>query len=147
MKKIFYEKKWIDNDGNPIERPILSIDFDGVIHLFTSGWQGPLVILDPPVKGAFEALYTYQKYFDLYIYSSRSGFEGGPEAMRDWMYKWFEIYKPKFRYEEYNIVDKLIFTTEKPPAFATLDDRGITFNGIWPTAEELMAFKPWYIKE
>lgn len=35
---------------------ILSIDFDGVIHSYTSRWKGVDVIPDMPVPGAFEAL-------------------------------------------------------------------------------------------
>jgi hypothetical protein len=35
-------------------KPILSLDFDGVIHSYTSGWKGADVIADPPVPGAFQ---------------------------------------------------------------------------------------------
>jgi len=37
-----------------MSKPILLIDFDGVIHSYTSGWQGAGVISDPPVEGAFD---------------------------------------------------------------------------------------------
>ena len=35
-------------------KPIICLDFDGVIHSYTSGWKGAAVIPDPPVPGALE---------------------------------------------------------------------------------------------
>jgi hypothetical protein len=31
-------------------KPILCLDFDGVIHSYSSGWKGADVIPDPPVE-------------------------------------------------------------------------------------------------
>lgn len=31
----------------------------------------------------------------------------------------------------------------KPPAHLSIDDRALTFQGAWPTIEEIDAFKPW----
>ncbi len=33
-------------------KPILCVDFDGVVHSYTSGWKGETVIPYPPVNGA-----------------------------------------------------------------------------------------------
>jgi hypothetical protein len=35
-------------------KPILCLDFDGVIHSYTRGWSGANVVSDAPVKGAFD---------------------------------------------------------------------------------------------
>ena len=115
-----------------MSKPILCLDFDGVCHSYTSGWQGPTVINDPPVDGLAEFLAEAQKEFDIAIYSSRSC-QGGIPAM----YEWFK------KYTTDSIANKLTFPQEKPPAFITIDDRALTFTGVWPSLETLKAFKPW----
>ena len=124
-----------------MSKPILCLDFDGVIHSYTSGWQGEDVIPDRPVKGVFEFLDQARKYFTITIYSSRSKSAGGRLAMKNWL-----------RAEsvaKYGIIPKWLhdidFPMNKPPAFLTIDDRALTFNGHWDSynVEELIKFKPW----
>lgn len=115
------------------KKPILGLDFDGVLHSYTSGWQGADVIPDPPVEGANVFLMAALEHFEVHIFSSRTGQEGGVEAMEDWCDEWFGPYIRK----------QIRFPTEKPPAFLTIDDRALTFTGEWPTIESLKAFKPW----
>lgn len=120
-------------------KPILILDFDGVCHSYTSGWKGAAVIPDPPVDGMWEALRDYVSYFEVNILSSRTHQEGGKQAMKDW-----------FRLHAYpnwhlDVLRELKFPDDKPPAVVTIDDRGITFTGTWPSLESLKAFKPWYL--
>ena len=69
-------------------KKILCLDFDGVIHSYTSGWKGPRSIPDPPVPGALEAIVEYvQAGFDVQIFSSRSRYFGARWAMKQWL-KW-----------------------------------------------------------
>jgi hypothetical protein len=35
--------------------------------------------------------------------------------------------------------------TEKPPAQVMLDDRAMPFRGTWPTIDEVVTFRPWYL--
>ena len=35
------------------------------------------------------------------------------------------------------------FTIHKPPAMITIDDRVWLFRGVWPTVDQIQAFKPW----
>ncbi len=118
------------------DKPILVLDFDGVLHSYSSGWMGAGVIPDPPVKGAQKFCDDVAKHFRLWIVSSRCNQEGGTEAIRQWLTKYrFPIY--------------VIHVSEdgtKPPAFITLDDRAITFNGIFPSVEWLLTFQPWHKK-
>jgi len=66
-------------------KPILCLDFDGVLHSYTSGWKGASVIPDPPVPGAIAFLREAVKSFEVHIFSSRSCQDGGGYAMRAWL--------------------------------------------------------------
>jgi hypothetical protein len=119
---------------------ILCLDFDGVCHSYTSGWKGAATIPDPPVPGMWEFLEQATELFEVNIFSSRTGQEGGLDAMKLWFYLWAEDHHA-------HIVDMLVFPTEKPPAFVGLDDRIITFTGKWPAMEALDHFKTWNAKK
>ena len=119
-------------------KPILSLDFDGVCHSYTSGWQGADVINDPPVDGLFEFLEEAVEEFDIHIFSTRSQQEGGIDAMIDWFSE---------HSDDSGIIDYLSFPTEKPPAKVGLDDRVLTFVGDWPDVDDLVDFEPWNKKD
>lgn len=82
--------------------PILCLDFDGVLHSYTSGWQGARTTPDPPVPCAIDWLRSLltdsehvshfagrYKDFDVQIFSSRSKYPFGRMAMRRWLGKQF----------------------------------------------------------
>jgi hypothetical protein len=124
----------------------LSLDFDGVIHSYISGWKGIDIIPDPPVEGAIEFLYKAIQHFDVCIYSTRSESESGIKAMQEWLAKWEEDYRLK-NFHAYSPRTSLLicisFPTKKPLAFVGIDDRIITFDGKFPDMETLKNFKPW----
>ena len=122
-------------------KPILCLDFDGVIHLYTSKWQGAEIIPDEPVPGAIAFMLAALHEFDVVIFSSRSNQPGGLKAMREWLRKhagqtWHESPAGPG-------LEDVRFVTEKPPATVTLDDRALTFTGIFPAVSQLKSFKPW----
>ncbi|TXH52853.1 MAG: hypothetical protein E6Q97_14630 [Desulfurellales bacterium] len=124
------------------KKPILCLDFDGVIHRYSKGWQNG-VIYDDAVPGFFEFAEAAAEHFHLVIYSSRSKTEEGQIEMALWMTaqrkKWREAGgKPK-RSEPLSFE----YADEKPPAFLTIDDRAVQFNGTWPDVSALKNFKPW----
>lgn len=133
-------------------KPILCVDFDGVIHSYKSGWQGPRKISDEPVPGALEWLRrTYEEgKFDVAIYSSRSKALFGRAAMKNWLRVWLV---EEFGYMAGPGMDPLYdellhwlkFPAKKPAAFLTIDDRAHCFDGDWSklTAGAMFAFKPW----
>lgn len=131
-------------------KPILCLDFDGVCHSYTSGWQGASVIPDPPVSGLFDFLEVARQVFDIQIFSSRSHQLGGIPAMMAWFADHYTEYlftkRPELKeqYSTFFCPDWLSFPLEKPAAFITIDDRAIIFMGEWPDVETLRTFKPWY---
>ena len=128
------------NDG----KPILCLDFDGVLHSYTSGWQGADVIPDPPVQGAVEFLGLAVEHFQVVIISSRSHLPEGREAMRDWLAELVGVYDPTS--DSWTVphwFSSIKWPAEKPPAHVFIDDRAITFRGVWPSVGELLAFRPW----
>lgn len=133
--------------------PIICVDFDGVIHSYKSGWKGVNVIPDEPVPGAIDWLIKHLPVPDsicamagphegpiVQIYSSRSKSWRGIRAMKKWL---IENGLPR----QYISEKILKFPTKKPSAFLTIDDRAICFNGIFPTKEQMLGFKPWYKKK
>jgi len=118
-------------------KPTLCLDFDGVIHSYTSGWKGADVIPDPPVEGAFETIQEYCQKFSVNIFSSRSHQTGGIGAMKAWFFKhgWpcYDDGKP---------ID-IVFPEHKPAAIVTIDDRAITFDGTFPSISTIFRFRPW----
>jgi len=127
---------------------IVCIDFDGVIHSYSSGWKGANIISDSPVKGAIQWLINLLENDDLkpVIYSARSCQVGGIDAMKDWLLQ----YGLPPKYICFNKLDaetkdgKLLgFPVTKPPAFLTIDDRAIVFEGVFPSTTEIIKFKSW----
>lgn len=122
-------------------KPILCLDFDGVIHSYTSGWEGANIVSDPPVDGAIAFMLDALHKFDVCIFSSRSRQHGGVGAMRSWLREhagncWYESPLGPG-------LEDVRFPDEKPPAMVGLDDRVLTFTGAWPEVGALLAFKPW----
>lgn len=124
----------------PSRKPILCLDFDGVIHSYTSPWKASDIIPDPPVPGALEFIQEATKNFRVCIYSTRSNTESGLRAMQYWLED--HIIK---EYGSSNLSwhRQIEFPSSKPSAIVTLDDRALTFDGTWPSMETLLSFKPW----
>lgn len=126
-------------------KPILCLDFDGVLHSYTSGWQGADVIPDPPVPGMAEFLDRAVEEFAVAIYSSRSETRAGINAMRYWLRLW--LIRAFDEAGEPNRADQVFHAIQwpisKPPAFLSIDDRAIQFDGTWPDLADLRAFQPW----
>lgn len=148
-------------------KPILCLDFDGVLHSYTSGWKGASRIPDPPVPGALEFVVGALDRFQVAILSSRSHQWGGRRAMKRWLHdhlialgepdkdvpEWWGNYvaagnlmNPWYVEAEASakrVIKAVQWPLFKPPATVTIDDRALTFTGEWPALETLGGFKPW----
>lgn len=126
-----------------MSKPILCLDFDGVIHSYASGWKGADVIPDPPVDGAMKFIWEATEYFRVVIFSSRSHQSGGINAMQKWLSRHFLDFGFANREGAAKILGMIEWPTEKPAAMVTLDDRALTFEGVWPALARLQEFQPW----
>jgi hypothetical protein len=129
-------------------KPILCIDFDGVIHSYERGWQDG-VIYGSVVPGFFEWVETVRDQFEVVIYSSRSKTDEGVTAMSRWLHtRRNEWIKGGGQRKMEPLTFK--FAHEKPAAWITIDDRAITFEGDWSaqhlTPEALRNFRPWNVQ-
>jgi hypothetical protein len=107
-----------DNERNkPSGQRTVCLDFDGVIHKYTSGWLGPDNIPDGPVPGISCAIDILRKKhgYEVKVYSSRCRWIEGMRAIVAALKAWgIEV-------------DDVVH--HKPAAIAYVDDRGVTFNG------------------
>lgn len=88
----------------------LVIDFDGVIHEYSEGWEDGS-IYDPPVEGARENLKKLATQYELVIHTTR---ENKQEIKR-----WLKIYG-------FDMPLKIV--TGKPRGIAYIDDRAVRFT-------------------
>lgn len=126
-------------------KPTVCIDFDGVVHSYTTGWRDIDVIPDVPVPGAFDAIRRFQRDgWEVCIFSSRSNSAKGLLAMREWMHR--------FGLEEHEKIGcgigwmlEVRFPQHKPAATISIDDRGLNFDGDWSKFDPhtLRGYRPW----
>lgn len=125
-------------------KPTICIDFDGVLHSYTSGWQGVEIVADPPVPGAIEWLVAAVSSgrAQICIYSSRSKKPEGIVAMKEWLF----IHVGKVSsvgLTRSEVMAQLEFPTQKPAAIMTIDDRAHRFEGRFMSLDWYLNFQPW----
>lgn len=117
------------------------VDFDGVIHQYTSGWKGAHIVADGPVPGAIRWLEEASLKFNVAIFSARSSRPEGLSAMKAAIHTWARgalgIYGAK------QLMSRIRFPEKKPAAVLYVDDRAFLFQGRFPTAEFIDQFQPW----
>ncbi len=126
-----------------MRKKLISIDFDGVLNSYVSGWIGPADTPDDPVPGAMKFLadLVADDRFDAVVYSSRCASEEGVNAIRTWLDRHLvaELGEHAGRY----VGNRIRVASSKPPAFVAIDDRVICFDGTWPSLDAVAAFVPW----
>ena len=99
----------------------IAIDFDGVIHNYSKGFQGLENAYDPPKEGTKEALEGFNNEgFIVKIMSSRPA-----HVIRKWLEK----------YEMSHLVEEI--SNYKFPATVYIDDRGFLFKNWKQCLEEI----------
>ena len=136
----------------------IAIDFDGVIHAYSNGYQNG-EIYDKPIDGAFEAIRKIiDNGYSVYIHSTRS-----PWKIKSWMtenafateydvegmggdptyYKYpkygFTLKVIPFWKKFWNEVNIVGISRRKLPALIYIDDRAKKFEGDWnKTLKEIL---------
>lgn len=93
-------------------------DFDGVIHPYTNGWQGPQPADEPPTTAVIETVRWCRNVLGLrnVIFSTRASDQEGLDGIVEWL----------AAHRVYDLFDEI--THVKPPALAYVDDRAVVFN-------------------
>lgn len=114
-----------------MSRQTVVFDFDGVIHSYTSGWQGATNIPDPPVDGIREAIQEIRDAgYEVIVVSTRCNTFEGEEAIRMYLRG------------QNIVVDEIM--AHKPPAIVYIDDRAICFDGNSKhLLHKIKNFRPW----
>ncbi len=103
----------------------ICVDFDGVLHSYTSGWTGP-VPEDPPMDGALEFInWLHEQGAKVVVLTTRAKTEEGKKATEDWL--------KRYNFPSLSVTDKKI------PAAAYIDDRGVNFSGDWTWVKEQLS--------
>lgn len=68
-------------------KPTVVFDFDGIIHSYTSGWQGVNVIPDPPINGIADAIADIIRMNEVVVVSIRCIVPEGKKAVEDYLAK------------------------------------------------------------
>ncbi len=102
----------------------VAVDFDGVIHAYSKGWNGGL-IYDPPVEGALEGLVDIiDAGYRICVHTCRDDSKG--------VHRWITQQLAQAGYDP-TYTDHIRVSRTKPIAVAYIDDRAIAFED-WPTA-------------
>jgi len=124
-------------------RKAIAIDFDGVIHKYSKGWQDG-TIYDEPFEGWDSAIYNIQNAgYSVFIFSTRSA-----EQIVEWYNNLTKNREVMFNMKK--IPDDILFwnersivgvTNKKLPAVAYIDDRAILFTNWDDIVKKVLEIK------
>lgn len=114
----------------------IAVDFDGVIHRYSRGWQDGS-IYDAPVDGALDGLRALMKEHGVFIFTSRDtaqvaawlSEQGFTVSTDDSAFP----HDVPWRGASWDVPGVLLVTNRKLPAVAYLDDRALRFTS-WEQA-------------
>jgi hypothetical protein len=121
----------------------IAVDFDGVIHGYSKGWQDGS-IYDPPVAGAKQTLGRLQRAgFRVVIYTTRAS-----GRVIDGVHEESQLEAVAAYLKRHAIPYDEIFTGEKPLYVALIDDRAVRFDPRPPWWKTLWGWiHPWELCE
>ena len=137
---------------NKEDRHTVAVDFDGVIHQYTSPWVAPHIIDDPPMPEAIDWLWDMNQKFRVVIFTTRGKTWRGRRAIKKWLRKW-ATYNTNNRWFSFDVcmgthtkrffgLEEVEVTDRKPAALMYIDDRAFRFMGAFPSLDQIQATKP-----
>lgn len=115
-------------------RYTICVDFDGVLHSYTSPWVAPDVIPDPPVPGAVEWLNEIQADYTVVVFTTRGETPEGRAAVLEYL-----------ALHGADVDEVTVTAGPKPPALLYIDDRAWRFHGRFPSAKTIRYARPWKV--
>jgi len=120
--KKFFRMPYPNEQDTELEdnKKSICIDFDKTIHKYSKGWDDGS-IYDEPIPGIKNFIDSLKNKYKIVIFSTRVAPSNNSDfkEQKNAMIKWLNKYKIHF--------DEI--TSEKIPAIAYVDDRGINFSG------------------
>ncbi len=111
-----------------------AVDFDGVIHRYSSGWQGGQ-IYDPPMPGAIKGLKTIMEVDAVVVFTARDDLKAVCAWLRSFgldcvtQDEWdAECAHSGCTGTFWSDQERLLVTNKKPAASHYLDDRAVPFT-------------------
>ncbi|KKL06704.1 hypothetical protein LCGC14_2593360 [marine sediment metagenome] len=107
-------------------KPTIAVDFDGVIHKYSKGWDDGS-IYDEPMDGCRDALQKLSETYHILIFSARNydrvvGGETQSNQVRE-MEFWLNKYRIPY--------DEIYTKPAKPLCKLFIDDNAYRFEGNW----------------
>lgn len=118
-----------------MNRKTLCVDFDGVLHAYTSPFTADHVIADGPMPGAMDWLYEVTETYDIAVYSARCATARGRDAVERAIASW--VYDAFGQPVTADIMRRVMVVEHKPPCWALIDDRCIPFRGTFPSLDQI----------
>jgi hypothetical protein len=113
----------------------VAVDFDGVIHRYSRGWQDG-TIYDEPIPGAIDGLRRLQQRYAVFVFTSRE-----VEQVVPWLEaQGLDVAADGPPYPAFwNSQDQVLVTNRKLPAVAYVDDRAVLFANWGTLLAQLIA--------
>lgn len=140
LNKLNWRGSKIREHSYPDELVNIGVDFDGVIHKCSKGYHDG-TIYDEPVVGAREALKELSQKYTVIIYTCKAKPDRGlvnGKTGTELIWQWLR----KYDMEQY--ISKV--TSEKPRAFAYIDDKAIPFGDGWNSVISAVKIKKGELK-
>lgn len=114
----------------------IAVDFDGVLHSYTSGWNG-YDPTDGPVDGALDFVHgLIASGYDVEVFSARADCSDGHAGITRWL-------------EEHGFPPLTVSCEKGMHYVAFVDDRAVGFRGDFAATREsldaLMAHPKWWV--